>query len=324
MKKVIMGLSLCLLMGLTACSNGGKKNTTDETTTSSSISKEQSEKYEAAIDDGKQAIVDKEISKAVASFQLALEYKTDDREANQLISQAELYQEALSLTEDKEYAQALKKLTKLKETRGGSTALKQYGTNLTDKISKEVKAEREETKKRKATEESKQAEKEKNSTEESKEAEKKEETDPSKEAAPAANSLWNAQKSSALGAFMISWGQTMGQAYIEYSPSSELDYYGVKFPSTFAAGNIAVNGAPASVQWSTDGSASNVYNVVAIYSDVHTTSAMERHLYLFAIYNGQPVALVTMQNQGNNENLIYFTPTQNADLSNGFAQIIGG
>ena len=311
MKKLLIGVCSCVIIGLMAsCSNNKSvtSTTSDEATVTSTGDKKQKE-YDSAMAKGKEAIVDKDMSKAAAAFQLALEYRKDSDEAKKLAEQVTLYQNVLSLKDKKEYSKALKELSVLVEAKDGSKALKQYGKELTEDINKEIVEEREDSKKE---------------TEATKET-----TEPSKPTAPSApptattNTVWNLQKRSELLTFMQSWGDVMGQSYIEYSPGFEANWYGYSFPSTLTRNNIAVGGNQAILQWSETGTVSDIYNVVAIYSDIATTTKMERHLYLFTILNGQPVVLVTMQNQGNAENMIYFKQSQNADLNNGFAEIIG-
>lgn len=298
MKKLLIGVCSCVIIGLMAsCSNNKSvtSTTSDEATVTSTSDKKQKE-YDSAMAKGKEAIVDKDMSKAAAAFQLALEYRKDSDEAKKLAEQVTLYQNVLSLKDKKEYSKALKELSVLVEAKDGSKALKQYGKELTEDINKEIVEEREDS--------------------------KKETTEPSKPTATT-NTVWNLQKRSELLTFMQSWGDVMGQSYIEYSPSFEANWYGYSFPSTLTRNNIAVGGNQVILQWSETGTVSDIYNVVAIYSDIATTTKMERHLYLFTILNGQPVVLVTMQNQGNAENMIYFKQSQNADLNNGFAEIVG-
>ncbi|MGY3779374.1 DUF4767 domain-containing protein [Isobaculum melis] len=311
MKKLIIGVSLFLLIGITGCSSNDKKKT-DEAETSSQVT---SKEYDAAMKKGKEALIDKNMTKAISAFQMALKYKEGNKEAEALIVQAKLYRDGVFFNEKKEYAKAIDRLEALADTKDGSPELKQYAKELKKEITQLVIKESDESKK--------EAEKAK----QEKEAEKAKAEEQAKIEAPepATNGTympWNSQKKIALAAYMNTWGQKMGQSYIEYSPGADVNFYGVNFPSTFAQNNIAVNGARAAINWSGDGTGNNVYNVVAIYSDVETTTNMERHLYLFTLVNGQPMVLITMQNQGNAENLIYFTETQNTELRNGFAQII--
>ncbi|MFD2306883.1 DUF4767 domain-containing protein [Enterococcus termitis] len=307
MKKMVWGCLIVLLF--TGCSpkdnQSAKENKTDTVT-----SAKKSSEFDSAMAKGKEALIDKDLSKAQAAFQLALEYKKDSSEATSFLKQIELYEAAATLKEKKEYVGAVEKIAELNEVKDLSTILKQYGQEMIKEIAEE----------KTAAVESKKAEQ----TTETKNVEKAAETTP---VAPKAenNVPWNQQKRAELIQFMAQWGQTMDQNYVEYSPNVQVNWYGINFPNTFGSNNIAVNGSQAAVQWSDSGLTSNVYNVVAIYSDIGTSGAtMNNHLYLFTIFNGQPIVLITQQNQGNAENLVYFTETQNADLSGGFAQIVNG
>ena len=308
MKKIALGVVLLLLV--TGCSGGNEssKGKTNETTNSVKASA-----YDSALAKGKEALIEKDMSKAQASFQLALEYKKE-KEAQALLKQVILYKEATESKEEKEYAASLEKLAELSEIKGGSTLFKSYIQEMIKELAKENTYPIEYKKK----------EETKETTEKVQESSSIEET-PKVEAKSEPNVPWNQEKRTELVQFMASWGQSMDQSYIEYSPNMQVNWYGINFPSTFANNNIAVNGSRAAVQWSDSGLTDNVYNVVAIYSDMGTTGAtMNNHLYLFTIFNGQPIVLITQQNQGNAENLVYFTTTQNADLNSGFSQIVGG
>ncbi|WP_159722539.1 DUF4767 domain-containing protein [Enterococcus sp. CSURQ0835] len=136
---------------------------------------------------------------------------------------------------------------------------------------------------------------------------------------------WNTTKEKELAVFMSSWGAEMGQTYQAYSPSNNSDFYGIKFPNDLLNGsrNVKVSGQVVKLHWSKDGNGSD-YQVVAAYSDSATANYGGKHFYLFALVSGQPQTLVTMQNQGNEDNSIEFKETENQDLRNGFAQIVGG
>lgn len=138
--------------------------------------------------------------------------------------------------------------------------------------------------------------------------------------------VWNSSKNTKLNNFMVAFGSNMNQDYNYFNPANQDNYMGYRFPEVLSKGNVRVNGSPVSIGWSDDGTGSNDYNVVAIYSDFdsdrHKGNTVSPHLYLFTIHDGQPVALVTQQNQGNDENAIYFKPTANQDVSSQFANIV--
>lgn len=139
---------------------------------------------------------------------------------------------------------------------------------------------------------------------------------------------WNAQKAQELATFMTSWGTTMQQAYQAYTPGNNVDFYGTQLPdSALKNGNggfrAALNNTPITLKWSENGTAaSGEYAVVATYSDANTQPEFKKHFYFFTIKDGQPYVLITMQNQGNAENYLYVSETENTDLRNGFANIV--
>ncbi|MEI5993619.1 WxL protein peptidoglycan domain-containing protein [Candidatus Enterococcus mansonii] len=131
MKKRIIGISLFLMLSIMAGCSTKKETTATKETTSE---EKNTAKYDSAMEKGKEAIVDKDLTQAIASFQLALEYEKDDEEATSLIEQVELYKEAVALKEKKEYSKALKKAVKLVDSKKGSTSLKQYGKELIEEL----------------------------------------------------------------------------------------------------------------------------------------------------------------------------------------------
>ncbi|MCD5486676.1 DUF4767 domain-containing protein [Lactobacillus delbrueckii] len=140
--------------------------------------------------------------------------------------------------------------------------------------------------------------------------------------------LWNSQKSQQLASFMANWGAGMKQKYVSYTPSSPVDFYGIKAPADQLSGKYPVSvddvNNEVAVKWSTTGQeAQNTYLIVACYSDATSARYADKHLYFFTIYNGKPVVLVTMQNQGNARNNLGFRETENVNLKNGFNKIVG-
>ena len=139
---------------------------------------------------------------------------------------------------------------------------------------------------------------------------------------------WSAQKAQELATFMTSWGTTMQQTYQAYTPGNNVDFYGSQLPDqALKNGNggwtVALNKSPITLKWSENGTAANgEYAVVATYSDANTQPEFKKHFYFFTIKDGQPYVLITMQNQGNAENYLYVSETENTDLRNGFANIV--
>ncbi|MCW6674728.1 DUF1002 domain-containing protein [Aerococcaceae bacterium NML171108] len=135
--------------------------------------------------------------------------------------------------------------------------------------------------------------------------------------------IWNESKRAELQHYMKIWGEAMGQNYKEHSPDNPANYYGLAIPNE-VLDKIAINDQKVTAEWSTQGITPNVYNIVAAYMETKDQSEMNVHLYLFAIYNGEPVVLHTQQNQGTDTGWVYFKPTENVELRNNFAEIVKG
>lgn len=136
--------------------------------------------------------------------------------------------------------------------------------------------------------------------------------------------VWSSAKSQALKTYMASFSQAMNQQYADYQPGNETHFFGLNYPSYFKEDKLAVDDQHVTADWSTDGTGSSDYNVVGIYSDSAAAHDMSAHLYLFTIHDGQPVVLITEQNQGMPDGLVHFKETANTDLKQNFAQIVGG
>ncbi|RBS91306.1 hypothetical protein EB56_00268 [Enterococcus faecium] len=120
--------------------------------------------------------------------------------------------------------------------------------------------------------------------------------------------------------------KTLGQEYKSYNLQNNVSLYGTPLPSAVIDGNwkMAINEAPVTVQWSEDGTGHADFNLVAVYSDVETGEYLGQHVYFFGFQNGQPKVYLTQQNQGNENNYLYFNETQNQQLKQGFIDIVNG
>ncbi len=140
--------------------------------------------------------------------------------------------------------------------------------------------------------------------------------------------LWNADKAAQLANYMVEFGNMMNQqSYRKLVPNGDDDFFGAM---DYAVSNRIVVGERESqyaplvnqrkvdVAFSEDGTGTADYNIVASYG--YSASAMI--LYHFTIHNGEPVVLVSMQTQGNEERIYYMNPTNNADIQNAFASIV--
>ena len=140
--------------------------------------------------------------------------------------------------------------------------------------------------------------------------------------------LWNSDKAAKLASYMVEFGHKMNQeSYRRLTPNGSDDFYGAM---SFAKNNRITVGekteqnAPMTnqqkvdVAFSDDGTGTADYLIVDSYG--YSGSAMI--LYHFTIHNGQPVVLVSLQNQGNPENMYYMYPTNNKDIQEAFANIV--
>jgi hypothetical protein len=139
------------------------------------------------------------------------------------------------------------------------------------------------------------------------------------------SAVWNSTKAQKLNTFMSEWGSVMDQQYEESTISSPVSFYGLKFPQDLSEIRFKVNESDASIEWSNSGTGNKDYELVAVYSDAATAPNMGAHLYFFALHQGSPVTLITQQTNGDVQHEgLYFKPTANKSLSNGFATIIDG
>ncbi|MCW8068679.1 DUF4767 domain-containing protein [Enterococcus lactis] len=138
--------------------------------------------------------------------------------------------------------------------------------------------------------------------------------------------LWDTNKASQLATFVPQWGKTLGQEYKSYNHQNNVSLYGTPLPQAVINGNwkMAINEAPVTVQWSEDGTGQADFNLVAVYSDVETGEYLGQHVYFFGFQNGQPKVYLMQQNQGNENNYLYFNETQNQQLKQGFIDIVNG
>lgn len=139
---------------------------------------------------------------------------------------------------------------------------------------------------------------------------------------------WNQEKDQELNTFMDSWGKTMNQTYKQYSPNNNVDLYGLKLPDKVLDNKngwqAVVDDVPIKIQWSENGEGAIDYSLVAVYSDADTQPYLEKHVYFFTFVSGIPKVLMTKQNQGNENNYLYFKETENKELKDGFLEIVSG
>ncbi|HFU4060415.1 TPA: DUF4767 domain-containing protein [Streptococcus suis] len=144
---------------------------------------------------------------------------------------------------------------------------------------------------------------------------------------------WDAGKAEALRTFVIDqWGPSFSppQYYVSYSPSRAGNFFGVTLPSGVLSGpgqqmTPDFLGETPELVWSENGQVgAGQTAVVGIYSDIENTKYPSAHLYLFTIKDGQVIAWITEQNQGNPEKRLYFRPTKNQELQAFFENLVLG
>ncbi|HFI0568964.1 TPA: DUF4767 domain-containing protein [Streptococcus suis] len=144
---------------------------------------------------------------------------------------------------------------------------------------------------------------------------------------------WDAGKAEALRNFLVDqWGPSFSppQYYVSYSPSRTGDYFGVTLPSGVLSGpgqqmTPDFLGETPELVWSETGQVgAGQTAVVGMYSDLEVSKSQLAHLYLFTIKDGQVIAWITEQNQGNPENRLYFRPTKNQELQAFFENLVLG
>lgn len=142
------------------------------------------------------------------------------------------------------------------------------------------------------------------------------------------NTLWNKEKSNKLYKYVKEWEKTLNQNYKEYTIDNKVNYYGLNLPGDtekIGQARLVLEGDKlVSMKWSPEGNQKDVYNVVAVYSDIENVVGPASHLYYFTILNGEPIVLVTEQNQGNDKKYLYFKRTANVYLQEGFEKIVKG
>ena len=142
------------------------------------------------------------------------------------------------------------------------------------------------------------------------------------------NTPWNKEKSNKLYQYVKEWEKTLNQNYKEYTIDNKVNYYGLQLPGDtekVGKSRLVLEGDKLiNMKWSPEGNQKDVYNIVAVYSDIENVRGPASHLYYFTILNGEPIVLVTEQNQGNDKKYLYFKRTANVYLQEGFEKIAKG
>ena len=142
------------------------------------------------------------------------------------------------------------------------------------------------------------------------------------------NTLWNKEKSNKLYQYVKEWEKTLNQNYKEYTIDKKVNYNGLHLPGDtekVGQARLVLEGDKLiNMKWSPEGNQKDVYNIVAVYSDIENVVGPASHLYYFTILNGEPIVLVTEQNQGNDKKYLYFKKTANVYLQEEFEKIVKG
>ena len=142
------------------------------------------------------------------------------------------------------------------------------------------------------------------------------------------NTLWNKEKSNKLYQYVKEWEKTLNQNYKEYTIDKKVNYNGLHLPGDtekVGQARLVLEGDKLiNMKWSPEGNIKDVYNIVAVYSDIENVRGSASHLYYFTILNGEPIVLVTEQNQGNDKKYLYFKKTANVYLQEEFEKIVKG
>ena len=142
------------------------------------------------------------------------------------------------------------------------------------------------------------------------------------------NTLWNKEKSNKLYQYVKEWEKTLNQNYKEYTIDKKVNYNGLHLPEDtekVGQARLVLEGDKLiNMKWSPEGNIKDVYNIVAVYSDIENVRGPASHLYYFTILNGEPIVLVTEQNQGNDKKYLYFKRTANVYLQEEFEKIVKG
>lgn len=122
-------------------------------------------------------------------------------------------------------------------------------------------------------------------------------------------------------------GKEMNQNYSQYDPTHNVDFYGLSLPFSVLNDNTAwkatINNQPIDLRWSETGEGEGDYLLVDVYSDFGTKNTFENHVYFFVLKAGRPLVLYTGQNQGNTNHYLHLKETENNELKNAFARIVG-
>jgi len=126
---------------------------------------------------------------------------------------------------------------------------------------------------------------------------------------------WNKTKDKRLNQFMNQWNSDYEQA----TYSKKIKFYHNTIPNNLKDTNLTVNDKKVSVEWSTKGTGTKDYQIVATYTDAPTNDD-DPNLYLFTMHNGTPVVLET----DDDSEMLDFEKSNNDDLVDNFKNVVDG
>lgn len=137
---------------------------------------------------------------------------------------------------------------------------------------------------------------------------------------PILSNPWSPAKTEQLKSMMASWEETMGQSYETFSLDTEQLLDGAP-AGLFYFWNISLDGEIVEVTKSITGNEGAV-NIVAYYCEKRPIRYDNPIRYLFVIKDGVANVYVSLQSQGNAENIYWWETTKNTDLKNRFIQLV--
>ena len=144
-------------------------------------------------------------------------------------------------------------------------------------------------------------------------------------------SSWSTESKKELDNFVIKWGEENNHKLTSYTPSDNLDWYGIEVPKDLMDETNQIKGAiegnQFSIAWSEDAKSVDGVDrsLVGVYSNAYNQPYDKKYLYFLTLLpDGTPEVLMSSQSQGNEiTNYVYFSPLQDGNLSKGFADIVG-
>lgn len=130
---------------------------------------------------------------------------------------------------------------------------------------------------------------------------------------------WDKKADKKLTEVLNQWKKAFNTPLDKFTEDKDLDWYGfnviedLKKPQSFW--NYHVNDKPVDITWSPMANINDKINVVAVYSDIKVEKNDHvSQLFLFALYQGLPLILVSSQNQGNEQKNFYLEETNSVSL----------